>query len=457
MMAYSTLVGGTWSRRRLLRGRLRMLLLSALAGEVAVNCAPAKATPLTVSDPYLQFSNVSSSVLFGPGGEQIRYGASSVTPNGDAATNGVGVATTGTATTTNLATGATIPRTIPFFPAPDDPGFYLGSFTISTNPTGNRNPANLAGPWTITFQNSATSPTSVTNTLSLQGGEIPFVSSVAISGPSATPTFSWAPPVGASPAGIPVEGYRINILQDDLSGNRAVVTKTLPPTITSYTVNPADFTVPGFSFKPGLAYTIGILALQTRDGLTTDLNNKNVNAVSQAFFSFGALPPTSAPVYLPITTITAAGPVYGFDMTVAPGTTYDIDPAVATGYVYQTGSGNPNFASVELPNIGNPGPYNLYLWNDTTFVFDTTLAADTLFDFAPGGVSEFEVLGIDPGLGLDPEDTTAFITGLTFEDAGEFTGTMTPVTTNVPEPASLSLLVVGLLGFELRHCRRNLS
>jgi hypothetical protein len=144
--------------------------------------------------------------------------------------------------------------------------------------------------------------------------------------------------------------------------------------------------------------------------------------------------------------------IYGFQLTVQPGLTYYIDPAVATGYIYQTGSGDPNFASVELPDIGNSSPYDLYLWNGSAFVFDTTLAADTVFDFAPGGVSEFEVLGIDPGLGLDPNNTTAFITALTFESAGNFTGTMTPITTDVsgvPEPASLTLLASGLLGFGL--------
>jgi hypothetical protein len=100
---------------------------------------------------------------------------------------------------------------------------------------------------------------------------------------------------------------------------------------------------------------------------------------------------------------------------------------------------------------------NRLLWNGTSFGFDTTLAADTVYDFAPGGVGEFEVLGIDPGLGLDPQNTTAFITGLTFESAGDFTGTMTPVTTDVPEPASLTVLASGLLGLAAIRRRRTAS
>jgi hypothetical protein len=124
-----------------------------------------------------------------------------------------------------------------------------------------------------------------------------------------------------------------------------------------------------------------------------------------------------------------------------------IDPTVATGYIYQIGAGNPDFASVELPNIDNPNPYQLLVWDGTAFVTaDASLAPDTVFDFGTGGVSEFEVLGIDPGLGLDPNDASAFVTDLTFVSDGSFTGTMTPLTENVPEPATLAVFGSALLG-----------
>ena len=423
-----------------------LLLVTGAVGVIA-DSSSARAVPLTVSannGVFLQYIDSSPSIINGPGGQRIRYGAGSVVPNGN-------MGTTGSAITTNLATGNTVTRNIPFNPGPVDPNNFQGSFLISANPIGNSNPSNLTGPWTITFQNPATAPTSVSTTIALQGGEIPFVNSVTLSGTSANPTFSWSPPANTT-----VDGYRIDIFQNNLVSkvppvnSGLVVAKNLQPTVSSYTVQAADFTVPGFQFMPNTDYTLAIVSLQKRDQSNPSLNNQNLQAVSFAYSSFQSLPGGSPPVNLPVVTLVGNQVVFGFNLAVQPGVTYFLDPAVATGYIYQTGSGDPNFASVELPDIGNPTPYDLYLWNGSAFVFNTTLAPDTVFDFSSGGVSKFEVLGIDPSLGLDPMNPTAFITGLTFESAGNFTGTMTPVTENsaaVPEPASLILLASGLLGF----------
>jgi hypothetical protein len=61
-----------------------------------------------------------------------------------------------------------------------------------------------------------------------------------------------------------------------------------------------------------------------------------------------------------------------------------------------------------------------------------TVAAGQKFDFTQAGfergVDSFRVLGIDPANALNPSNSTAFVTGLTFTRTGEFTGTMKPLT-----------------------------
>ena len=99
-------------------------------------------------------------------------------------------------------------------------------------------------------------------------------------------------------------------------------------------------------------------------------------------------------------------------------------------------------------------PYELLIWNGSKFVFDTYLDPNSLFDFALGGVSEFEVLGIDPNANLDLLNGNAFITTVTFTGSGTFTGTMTAV---VPEPSTWALMALGFAGLGFASWRRQVA
>jgi hypothetical protein len=104
---------------------------------------------------------------------------------------------------------------------------------------------------------------------------------------------------------------------------------------------------------------------------------------------------------------------------------------------------------VELPDIGD-GLFDLWLRDSAGDIFDTgeDIFAGDEFLFSSlgydGGVGFFRILGIEESAGLDPQDPTAFVTGLTFVGDGQFTGTMTPITTQVPLPSTLFLFVGGL-------------
>jgi hypothetical protein len=70
-------------------------------------------------------------------------------------------------------------------------------------------------------------------------------------------------------------------------------------------------------------------------------------------------------------------------------------------------------------------------------------------------VSKFKVLGIDESLGLDPNNSTAFVTQVTFTGDGPFTGTMTAITA-VPEPSTWAMMILGFAGIGcLAYRRRN--
>ena len=166
----------------------------------------------------------------------------------------------------------------------------------------------------------------------------------------------------------------------------------------------------------------------------------NEEAISRAYFDFTVNPNApNVPINMPM--IDSSGVFHFTIVGVGPQTTTYIDPPIAIGYIYQTGAGDPNFASVTLPILPDQtNPYEIQWDNglDKAFVL-----GGQRFDFTGIGVSEFDVTGIDAANGLNPNDPTAFITALTFETSGNFTGTMTAI---IPEPSTWTMMLIGFAG-----------
>ena len=117
------------------------------------------------------------------------------------------------------------------------------------------------------------------------------------------------------------------------------------------------------------------------------------------------------------------------------------------------------FTSVLLPNIGD-GVFTVSGVAGGAS-FSQTVSAGTAFNFA-SGVTSFSVGGIELSAGLDPTDTTAFVTGLTFSSAGNINMTQTPITefvaAPVPEPETYAMMLagLGLIGFSARRKKTSL-
>jgi hypothetical protein len=139
---------------------------------------------------------------------------------------------------------------------------------------------------------------------------------------------------------------------------------------------------------------------------------------SRSIFNFQLVPAGTPPVALP--SVGTDG-VYHFNVQVIDGEPVFIDPSVAVGYDYAIGPGDPNFASVLLPDLGD-GVYDVIVDGS-----HHTVPAGQQFFFPQGGVAAFSVRGIELSAGLDPANVLAFVTGLTFVESGHFTGTITPI------------------------------
>lgn len=302
-------------------------------------------------------------------------------------------------------------------------------------------------PWTLRFERPNETPV-VVGGPSLSGTEtaVPFPVNVTISGSGLSPTISWT-----VPGGFGADAVRINIFD-----RNAILSTGQADIIHSIQVNPnaGSYLIPalltsGQQLQLSGNYVFNVQLIDTRGDPAAFLatgNNAHILRRSSSFFSFTPLPGGGPPnVFLP----TVVNGVYNFAITnVGPNSVTFIDPFVAVGYDYAIGAGNPNFASVLLPTGIGDSLFDLFLWNGTTFADSgIDLMGGAQYFFSGSGVDRFSIRGIETSAGLDPEDVTAFITGLTFVMAGNFTGTMTPLTVEVtvPEPGTAILLLAAAL------------
>jgi hypothetical protein len=200
---------------------------------------------------------------------------------------------------------------------------------------------------------------------------------------------------------------------------------------------------------------------QTLPGSRTDevldlVNQSNVSTSTPGLWNFsfrnGNLPGGSPETAL-MPVITEEG--WRFFFNVTPNQLVFIDPEVAIGYDYVVNSG-PSFASVLLPDVGD-GRYDLLLWDGAEWADsgDDILAGQQYAFSTP--LTRFRIAGIETEAALDPSDTTAFVTGLTFTDAGQVDMLQIPITTTVPvpEPETYALFLAGLGALAVSARRRH--
>jgi hypothetical protein len=402
--------------------------LLALTGCVVLTLslfAPLSAAPITIiPNTVNSFRDTRGANDVGLGtGDQNQFGADIMPAAGSTITGVQG------AFTTNVVNCA---------PLAVNPNFCAASPVFSSSRLGS---------WSLTFRNGA--DTATINTPTLVGAEnpVPFPTNVTITR-SDHPTISFTVPAGFTPDALRVLIYDRSVtLVNGVSD--LIFSQAVSASATSFTI-PSSVTL-----NPSNPYTIGFQLIDLRPGFTeANFLAANSNAMilrrSSSFFDFQLLGPGAPPV-VELPTVGAdpnpndnLGAPYQFHVSITDRQVRFIDPLVAIGYDYAIGQGDPNFASVIFPFVGD-GVYELIFGGTTQ-----TVAAGVEFFFPAGGVSQFSVRGIETSAGLDPDDVTAFITGLTWVGLGEFTGTMTPVLLLVPEaavplPGSLGLLSTGLV------------
>lgn len=419
-----------------------------------------QAAPVQISGAFHFLDNVSANSFNFPQGLRQTFGAVEVTPNGDNGTVGA---------FTSIPLAQVTPQT--FLNLPPGNALNYNNFTVSPNLFARTVDASAQnGAWSLGFMNTSGGSTDFNAVATPSIGNVAPVdhpTSVAISGGGMAPTFTWALPASATN----IDAVRVQIWDRNTTvgqgysgvggaGLADVIYISTPDTPTSFklrvdsqgfipqTMRPDGTLTPPMQLKPDGLYSLEISLLDLRNP-NGGVGLPNILSRTRSIFDFTFLEqggPTN--VYLPTVNLQNGVPTFQFNVGVQAGQQIFIDPLVAVGYDYQIGAGDPNFQTVLLPTGIGDGSYELYIWMDGGWVKVADIEGGEKYDFGANGVDRFRVLGIEPGAGLSPGNPTAFITGLEFVGNGVFSGTMTALTVNVPEPGSLALLglAMGLLG-----------
>lgn len=411
------------------------------AGAVlALSTITVQAATVSVSNTFHTLENISANSVNISSGIRQHFGAGSVTPNGNEGTSGTASQNCGSNQfCLNAAQGPVWTVPLAFQSFSTAPNFFSQARAAGAAPNGS---------WTLSFLNGGDTTTAQTPTIA-GASVMAHPESVAISGGGSNPTFSWTLPANATN----IDAIRIQIFDHNRLvgvGQAGIGSAGVPDIVysanlagdsTSFTVNPSLG-----SLQQNNLYSLEINLLDLRDPNGGSVGNSNILSRSRSFFDFTLLPGSSpANVFLPMVNLAGPAPVFEFQpISVEAGKQIFIDPLVAVGYDYQIGTGNPNFKTVMLPSGIGDGWYELYMWDNGGWVKLADVEGGKTYDFGGNGVDRFRVMGIETSAGLVPDDPTAFITGLEFVGNGVFSGTMTAVVVNVPEPKSLMLLGLAL-------------
>jgi hypothetical protein len=374
---------------------------------------PQETFALEITDAFNSERNFGPNPLGLSTGAELVFGASKITPSGSP--------------TQATATQGSVTVPLVFSPSAAIPDDYVGNVPFSSA---------LTGAWSITATRGieAAGPV-LTNTIP-NPQVLPLVENLQVIGTGFTPTLVWTLPN--------LSGFVAN-----LSLVTAWSADTPNPTsqaIFNLLTVQDHFTIPTGTLEFGRRYVFAVTLGEFQQSL--GLVNDSETFTQKTY--------TPMPANLILPTV-ESGPVFRFNTEVGFVRVF-IDPVVANGYKYEVGAGDPNFATVVFPSVGG-GKFELFRCDGSSL---GPVNAGTVFSFGPGGIGCFRVSGIDVSAALDPNDPTAFPTGLTFTANGPFTGTMTPLTvdrTPTPEPTSLLLLgtTAGGLGLVWWQRRKRLS